>query len=268
MRKILIPFVALVALCGCDNAEDFTHPENPKKEVNVTVTPGDTTTTTTTQTGGAPTTTTSTTPSATTAPADTTTSAMDTSPAKSGDAAGVTGAFDKVNVDAALQVDITVGQPTKVSVDCSKNSFDRIKFENKDGTLNIITEKGFSASTAKISMNMPSLSSLSTNQSSLVKVTNVSGTNFTVNVQGTSSVEIDGVVDNIDVTIANNCLLKMKDLTAKSGTLTASGRAVLEARCTEKVVATASGESVITVFGLPRKVTKNKSDKSIINLAP
>lgn len=271
MRKILIPFVALFALCGCDNPEDFTHPENPKKEVNLTVTPtattptATTTTTTTQTTGGTPTATTTTPDTTTTPPVNS--SATDTSPAKTADAP-VTGTFDKVNVSAALKVDINVGQPSKVTVDCSKNSFDQIQFEEKDGALNINTSKGFSASTAKIAITMPALVALSAGKSALVKVTNVSGANLAVNVQDASSVEIDGNVENVDVTIANSCLVKMKELTAKSGNLTSSGRSVLEVRCTEKVVATSSGESVITIYGLPRKVTKNKTDKSIINLAP
>ncbi|MDZ4836145.1 MAG: DUF2807 domain-containing protein [Candidatus Melainabacteria bacterium] len=254
MRKIFIPLIAVFALCGCDNPEDFQHPENPKKEViTTTAVPNTTATTTTTTTDG-------TTPPAPAVP-------QDTSPAKSGEAQGVSGEFDKVNVSAALEAEITVGGASKVSVEASKNSFEKIKFEVKDTTLNIITDKDFRASTAKVSITVPTLVAVSCGQSALVKVYGVTGPNFACSAIDTSSIECTGAAENVDVSAAGGCLVQMKGLLAKTGTVTASGKSVIEVKCTDKIVANSSGESVITIAGLPRKMTKNRTEKSIINLA-
>jgi hypothetical protein len=261
MRKVLVPIIALLALSGCDNPDEFQHPENPKKEISVT--PSVTTPTST------ETTTTVTTPTDATTPAAPVGKplAKDTSEAKSGDAS-VSGTFDKVRVAAALETEIVVGGEPKVTVDCSKNSFDKIKFEIKDGTLNIETKDDFSAETAKISIAMPSLVALSTEKTSLVKITGITGTDFACSASGQSSVDGAGNVDNVVISSDQNCLVKMKNVNSKNATVTANGRTAVEVRCSDSVTATAGGEAVITVYGMPRKVTKNKTEKSIINLAP
>ncbi len=265
MRKVLVPLIALVALSGCDNPDEFQHPENPKKEISVT--PSVTTSTGTTTTAPA-------TPTDATIPTDATTAAplvkplaKDTSEAKSGDAS-VSGTFDKVRVAAALETEIAVGGAAKVTVDCSKNSFDKIKFEIKEGTLNIETKDDFSAETAKISIAMPSLVALSTAKTSLVRVSGITGTDFACSASGQSSVDASGNVDNVVISSDQNCLVKMKNVNSKNATVTANGRTAVEVRCSDSVTATAGGEAVITVYGLPRNVTKNRTDKSIINLAP
>lgn len=268
MRKILIPLVALVALCGCDNPEDFTHPENPTREVNITpsTTPTDGANTPVTST---PTTTATATPTATetAAPAFPVNPDSDNSPSKSAEANGVTETFDKVNINATLQTDITVGQPSKVTVDCNQNSFDQIKFEIKEGTLNITTDKNFKAARAKVIVSMPTLVAVSSQGNAIVNVTGVTGANFAVSLSGMSSLDVKGEADNVVVSIGDSCLARMKGLTSKQATITSSGKGVVELKCLDRLIATSSGDSVVTVFGMPRKVTKNKTQRSIINLA-
>jgi hypothetical protein len=261
MRKVLVPIIALLALSGCDNPDEFQHPENPKKEISVTPSATTPTSTDTTTTAAAPPTD-ATTPAPVVKPL-----AKDTSEAKNGDAS-VSGTFDKVRVAAALETEIAVGGEPKVTVDCSKNSFDQIKFEIKDRTLNIETKDDFSAETAKISIAMPTLVALSTAKTSLVKVSGITGTDFACSASGQSSVDAAGNVDNVVISSDQSCLVKMKNVNSKNATVSANGRTAVEVRCSDSVTATAGGESVITVYGMPRNVTKNKTGKSIINLAP
>jgi len=268
-NKILISLLSIFALCGCDNPEEYSHPENPKKPGQLEVTP-----TTTTPAGTTSTTTTTTT--TTTAPAGTETAApaapatpvaeRDSSKTKTGDAA-VTQEFEALNVDASLEVDVTIGSPTKVSVESSENSFDQIKLEVKDNTLNVTTRNNFNATVAKVHVTMPKLTSINAKNSALIKVNGINGGAIAVNAFGACTVELNGTADSIAVNAGEACCVKGKGLQAKTGTINTADKCAVEVYTREEVAANSRGASVVNIYGQPRKVAKNKKDTSYITIS-
>lgn len=260
MRKILLTtLLAALSLSGCDNPEEFQHPEN-RKAINVTVpapAPNPTDASTATPTNGT---------DIANRQAPINDPSRDASPSKTADAT-IAGAFDGLSVAAPLEVDVTVGGDTKVTVDCNEKSFDSIKFEVKDTILNITSKPGFNAAKAKIQIVTPTLTSLETANTSLVKVVGISGPSLNVVTGGLSSVELSGAADNLNLTTTGSSLAKLKGVESKTAAVTSSDSSVAELKCTEAVSANASGQSVINISGLPRKVNKKKeSNKSFINI--
>jgi hypothetical protein len=256
-NHLIISLIAVFALCGCDNPEDFSHPENPKKPGQLTVTPTSTAPATTTETTPAPT-------PAVPLPEDNS-SPRDASDVKTGDAT-LEGEFESVNAGGALETDITIGSPTKVSIEASEKSFNDIKLEVKDNVLNITTKPGFNATVAKVHVIAPKITNITASGTALVKLVGAEGPTLNVTSSGNSTIDAYGAVDNINVTANGACCLRMKGLVAKTGNVTSTEKCAVEVKITEEVNATSSGGSVINIAGLPRKVNKHKTDQSFINL--
>lgn len=247
-NQILLSLVAVFALCGCDNPEDFTHPENPKKPGQLAVTPG---TTADSATGTV-------TPEQPEPPVDMT-------DVKIGEAS-LTGDFTSVNSSGSLETDITIGSPTKVTIECSKRSFDDIILEVKEGTLNISTKPNFSATYAKVKITAPTINNIATSGMALVKLVGASGPSLNVTTADSSTVDAYGAVDNINVTANGASCVRMKGLTAKTGNVTSNDKCAVEVKATDEMNASSNGTSVINVAGYPRKFRKSKADQSYINL--
>lgn len=254
-NHLIISLLAVFALCGCDNPEDFAHPENPKKQREVTIKQN--TPTPTVDASQAPT------PAAPLP--DNGAGPRDTSSTKTGDAS-TTGDFDSINTSAALETDITIGSPTKVTIEASEKSFKEINLEVTGTTLNITTNPGFNAIVAKVHVTAPKITNITASKTAMVKLTGATGPVLNVNANDSTSVDGYGAVDTINVTANGACCVRMKGLVAKSGNVTTSGKCAVEVKTTDEVNATATDGSVINIAGLPRKVNKNKGQHSYINL--
>jgi hypothetical protein len=255
-NHIIVSLLAVFVLCGCDNPEDFTHPENPKKPGEITVKPTSPTPTSAPAQAPAP---------VTPLPEDSP-GPRDTSGVKTGDAE-ITGEFDSINSSASLETDITIGSPAKVTIEASEKSFSDIKLEVKGTTLNITTSPGFNATVAKVHITAPKITNITTSGAALVKLIGANGPTLNVSVNDNSSVDGYGAVDSINVTASGACCVRMKGLVAKVGNVSSNGTCAVEVKTTEEINATASDGSVINVSGLPRKVNKNKTGSSFITLS-
>ncbi|MBX3074949.1 DUF2807 domain-containing protein [Candidatus Obscuribacterales bacterium] len=254
-NHLIISLLAVFALCGCDNPEDFSHPENPKKPGEITVKPTSPTPANDASQAPAP---------VTPLPEDSP-GPRDTSGVKTGDAE-ISGEFDSVNSSASLETDITIGSPAKVTIEASEKSFNDIKLEVKDTTLNITTTPGFNATVAKVHITAPKITNITTSGAALVKLIGANGPTLNISANDNSSVDGYGAVDSINVTANGACCVRMKGLVAKIGNVTSNGKCAVEVKTTEEINATSSEGSVINVAGLPRKVNKHKTDRSFINL--
>ncbi len=180
---------------------------------------------------------------------------------------------DSVNgiiVVGGIEVDVTIGSPAQGTLTVSENSLKNVKIEQKDTTLSISTSPSFYAKTAKVILTLPQLTAITTNGTALVKVTGMQNApSLSISGGGSSTIEVAGTVDSLQVSTSDQSYVKLRGLSAKTVAATSEDKSVAQIRVSDSATASSSGTAVIQIIGLPTAaVTKASKDKSLVTVSP
>jgi hypothetical protein len=115
----------------------------------------------------------------------------------------------------------------------------------------ICTEQGIT-----VEMNVASLEALVSSGSDTIKVQGISTPKFSLDMGGSSDVELSGTAHTLDATMSGAGELKAKDLKTKETLLNISGSGTANVYATERLKADIIGVADVNYFGHPKKIEK------------
>jgi Putative auto-transporter adhesin, head GIN domain len=197
-----------------------------------------------------------------------------------------TSPFDRLQVGAAFQVRVTIGEPESVTVRIDDNLVDRLDAAVVDETLHIRLEPStsFRDATLQADVVVSTLSSIEVAGASSVRVAGsletsdlrlgvtgtstldllVDATSINLGVHGASTVTLSGSASELSATVVGASSVSASDLTA--GTLDADidGASTVIVHVTTSISAQVSGASTLLYGGTPKILSQDVTGASTI----
>lgn len=166
--------------------------------------------------------------------------------------------FDKVTVEGAADVRITVGPQTQLSVQTDDNILPLIETKVKGDTLVISSTQSYSTRLGvKVTISVPQLAGISIRGSGDVDVSGINGETFSASISGAGDVTASGTVGKVDASIRGSGDLKLGELQAKSASISIAGSGDVTVNAAEELSVSIAGSGDVKYKGSPSKVSKS-----------
>jgi hypothetical protein len=169
------------------------------------------------------------------------------------------GAFTAIDMEGAVELDITVGEGPAVEIEAPAQVVERIKTEVRDDTLYIESKpkdwlfaKG--RGRAHVKVLVPTLSSLSLEGGNDVSVQGFAGGEWNIRAEGAVNIEAQGELDRLTIKMAGAGNGDFSRLVANDTHVTVDGVGNVVVHPTERLDATMNGVGAIYYTGTPREV--------------
>ncbi len=178
--------------------------------------------------------------------------------------------FDSVSVSGVYDVDIQVGKSYSIKLSGPAYEMNRIKVENDDGTLRLGSKKkkrlrghrdGIEAT-----ITLPALTDVHVSGVASGDIKGVDSDRFELHVSGVAEVEIEGRCGRLEAHVSGVGELDAEKLKCEDADVHLSGVGEMSVYATEYADISASGVGEVDVYGDPKKVDKNKSLFTSINI--
>jgi carbon monoxide dehydrogenase subunit G len=163
-------------------------------------------------------------------------------------------AFRRIALEGSGTLEVTVGDPQKVTLDFDDNLLSRVTTTVKNDTLIIGMKKGSYSSQLglKVTVAVPALDGVEIDGSGSANVVNVKADHFDVEVSGSGGIAASGSADKVKVDISGSGRVELKDLRARDATVDVSGSGHLTVNATDSLGVDISGSGNVGYVGSPR----------------
>jgi len=165
-------------------------------------------------------------------------------------------AFHAISIDAAADVDVTIGPTTKVSVSGPSDALDKLETTvDKQGSLHIHGPKGNGTAkvpTFKIAITMPALDAIAVSRISNVHVAKLANKELAVSVDGAAELALTGSVDDFALSVGGTAGLKLAGLKTHQTALQISGLASGALSVDGSLAISLSGTATLDLYGKPQ----------------
>lgn len=164
------------------------------------------------------------------------------------------GTFERVHVDASVDVEIRVGEAQSVTVRADDNLLGWIDTSVRGGVLRIGWDSPDGSGwrpkvKPRVDVTVPALAGVELEGAPEVRVRGVRGASFDVAVAGAGRLRADGKVETLKVDVAGAGDVELFDLETSEAEVEVSGAGDVELRATERVRARVSGAGDVCVKG-------------------
>ncbi len=168
------------------------------------------------------------------------------------------GAFTRIDIVAALEVNVTVGKPQKVTVTIDDNLLDNVKTRVHDGTLEITTRRSYSTDEmGRIDIQVEKLEEVTLRGSGDVKVANLDGDKFDFVLAGSGNFNADGKINELSVTLEGSGDVDTRKLVAQNVNVVISGSGNVRVLAHSSLDGTVNGSGNIEYTGEPEHVASH-----------
>lgn len=188
--------------------------------------------------------------------------------------------FDAINVQQGINLYVTQGKPTNISVEADENILDLLTTEVKNNELNIYFEKNvYRAKARNVYLTTETISKISASSGASVKSENTiqttsldldasSGSTMKIHTNASeiksesssgSNITIFGKSKNITANARSGSSIKATELTTENASAQVSSGANIDVNVTQKISAEASSGGSIDYVGNPKVVDKETS---------
>jgi hypothetical protein len=168
--------------------------------------------------------------------------------------------FSKLEVSGAFTVNLLVGDDPSLKISADDNLLKHIKTTVRGDRLIIETRKNINASEAiVIDVSTPFLNRVDASGANKVKVKGIDSDNFSVDISGANTVELEGRTDKFYADMSGATKLYAGELKAERVKVDCSGASKAEVYASESLDADASGASKISFTGDARDVRTDVS---------
>jgi len=168
--------------------------------------------------------------------------------------------FDSVMLEGSGNVTVSFGSSESVMVEADDNIVPLIETTVQNGRLVIGTKNNTNITTRNgihVTVTAKSLKGISLKGSGDIKVTNLTGSNVTVELPGSGNITVTGTADSVNISLADG-------LQARSATITLNGSGNITAYASENLEATLRGSGTIHYSGNPSQVNKSVTGSGTI----
>ena len=162
--------------------------------------------------------------------------------------------FERVHVDASLDVEIRVGEAQSVTVRADDNLIEWIDTSVRDGVLRIGWDSPDGSGwrpqvKPRVDVTVPALTGVELEGAPELVVRGIGGSSFAVEVAGAGRLRADGKVETLKVEVAGAGDVDLFDLEATDAEVEVSGAGDVDLRASGRVRATVSGAGDVRVKG-------------------
>ena len=175
-------------------------------------------------------------------------------------------AFEKLDAGGAFTIKVQVGPSPSLKISAEENLLRYIRTSVRGNRLVIDTRKSISPrKEILIEITTPSLSSVDVSGANNVSISNISASDFSLELSGAGHIYAEGDVENLDAELSGAGNIDAKNLKAKNVRISVSGAASADVFAKESLDASVSGVGSIDYFGDPEKTKTNVSGVGSIN---
>jgi Putative auto-transporter adhesin, head GIN domain len=169
--------------------------------------------------------------------------------------------FTKVDASGALNVVIVAGKDFKVELESEQKELDEIETKLDGDTLKIYSKKDWSSSKNQVAVriSLPKLEGVEISGNSKGVVSNVKSEDFSIVVNGASSVKISGETVNSDITANGASKIEAEAFKTENTTIEVNGASTANIYASNLLTANAYGASSVSYVGNPKNVEKTTS---------
>lgn len=176
------------------------------------------------------------------------------------------GPFRSLVLDGSFAVKITCGMESSFEISGDDNIVPLVKtLIRGDGLRIFIDEKVSPDLELEVVLGTESLESLVSNGANSILLSNVSGANLDMELNGAGSITASGWTDNLSVCLSGAGSMNCSALEAKSVDVSLNGAASADVYASEELKAQINGVGSITYGGHPKKVEKSISGLGSLN---
>jgi hypothetical protein len=168
------------------------------------------------------------------------------------------GAFQSIKLDGAAQLDVLVGPAPSLSIIGSQGARAAFTSHVADDELRLDSHGSLwkpDLGKVKVRVTVPQLRALKVSGAGQITVSGMSGDALDVSIDGASSLEANGQVGTLTVSMNGAGSMDLSRLEAVSATVTTNGAGSIEVNATGSLTATVNGVGSINYYGKPAKVT-------------
>lgn len=160
--------------------------------------------------------------------------------------------FDRVVLDGALDVYVTVGDAAEVTATIDDNLVDLFSAELEGGALRLDWKKACRPSRkCRVDVTLPELAGFTVNGAGDVEISGVRGERLELRINGAGDMEVAGSVDELELVVAGAGDVEAGELAAQDVEVRVSGAGDATVRAARSLDATVSGVGDITYLGDP-----------------
>jgi len=164
--------------------------------------------------------------------------------------------FSKITAGGAMDVDIKIGSPQSVVIECNKDSLADIDTEVNDGELIVSIEDNARPTHLAAHIVVPKLDSLEVAGSTETVVAGVHSKAFSLTTAGSAKVEAQGEVDDLQIELSGSSDLNAGKLKSKTCSITISGSGNADVYASQSLDANIAGSGIVKVHGNPPKLNQ------------
>jgi hypothetical protein len=163
--------------------------------------------------------------------------------------------FEAIDIGGAFELKVTRGSTQKITVTIDDNLWEvfEAKVSGKELTLGFKKDVNPEVD-AVVEIVMPTLTRVEIHGAAEVEINDYKGDKFTFNVSGAGELEMDGEVDELDISISGAGEIDTRDLKARSVEISVSGAGEAQVFASESFEGRVSGVGEITYYGNPEHV--------------
>ena len=168
--------------------------------------------------------------------------------------------FSGIDLSGVYEVFIRCGQKQEVIVFGDDNIVPHVKTEVNGNVLKVFLDQSVSTrNKIKLILNANSVSSLKVSGTANVDISSVRNKSFNLEIFGTGDTKIEGMSDDLEITMSGTGNVDAKGLTAKTAGVDVSGAGNIVLSVSDELRASVSGVGNVYYYGNPGKVVKTVS---------
>ena len=168
--------------------------------------------------------------------------------------------FNKIDVSGSFEVEVQVGEPTKLEILAESNLMKYIKTKVKNNTLYIMTKENLRPrNDLKVIISVPKLVALECSGVNDVIAQGIDTDKFEIDLSGAASIKISGNANRLYIDVSGAADLLAKDLITEDIRIDVSGAANAEIYASNSCDAEVSGAGYIELYGDAKDVNMNIS---------
>ena len=162
--------------------------------------------------------------------------------------------FDRVRLDAGMDIDVRVGKPFALELKMDDNLFENLILKVDGDELVIGWEKSCAPDDdTLLKIDLPALAGFEVNGAGEIGIAGLSGKRFEYELNGACNLELEGTVDELEIDLSGAGDIDAVNLKARSAKVNVSGAGNVDCWASEEIRAEINGVGKITYGGKPAK---------------
>ena len=162
------------------------------------------------------------------------------------------GSFHALAIEAAADVELTIGSTTRVEVNAPKDWLGKLQTRVENGVLHVTTAGVHGrVPRFKLTITTPSLDAIAVSGATSLHATKLHAGDFAIQVSGAATLDLAGTVDQLAVAISGEAQLEAKDLIAQTAAVNVDGACNGTLHASRSLAAAISGTASLVVYGKP-----------------